>query len=139
MGTNAKLVSALNRTLDLAGTPIRIRYYSPVYDDVYDEATELIQSGTDLWTSGVVFPIKSVEGSNESVLMSQGKLIDSDKKLYVNGSLIFTSTDLSVDVQLGSPTGDLYSTIPDGGIVYETEASPVYKKQYIRRLTGSLV
>ncbi len=139
MGTNAKLVSALNRTLDLAGTPIRIRYYSPVYDDVYDEATELIQSGTDLWTSGVVFPIKSVEGSNESVLMSQGKLIDSDKKLYVNGSLIFTSTNLLVDVQLGSPTGNLYSTIPDGGIMYETESTPVYKVQYIRRLTGSLI
>jgi len=139
MGTNAKLVAALNRTLDLAGTPIRIRYYSPIYDDVYDEATELQQFGTDLWTRGVVFPIKSVEGSNESVLMSQGKLIDSDKKLYVNGSLIFTSSDLSVDVQLGSPTGDLYATIPDGGIMYETESTPVYKVQYIRRLTGSLI
>jgi len=139
MGTNAKLVAVLNRTLDLAGTPIRIRYYNPVYDDVYDEATELQQSGTDLWTSGVVFPIKSVEGSNESVLMSQGKLIDSDKKLYVNGSLIFTSTNLLVDVQLGSPTGNLYSTIPDGGIMYETESTPVYKVQYLRRLTGSLI
>ena len=139
MGTNAKLVAALNRTLDLAGTSIRIRYYNPVFDDVYDEATELVQSGTDLWTSGVVFPIKSVEGSNESVLMSQGKLIDSDKKLYVNGSLIFTSTNLSVDVQLGSPIGNLYSTIPDGGIMYETESTPVYKVQYIRRLTGSLI
>ena len=139
MGTNAKLVSALNRTLDLAGTQLRIRYYNPVFDDVYDEATKITQSGTDLWISGIVFPVHGKEGSTESVLMSQGKLIDSDKKLYVNGSLIFTSTNLSVDVQLGSPTGNLYTTIPEGGIMYETEASPVYKKQFIRKLTGSLI
>ena len=139
MGTNAKLVAALNRTLDLAGTPIRIRYYTPIYDDVYDEATEITQNGTDLWISGIVFPIHGKEGSNESVLMSQGKLIDSDKTLYTNGSIDFTGSANMVDIQLGSPTGNLYTTIPEGGIMYETEASPVYKKQYIRRLTGSLV
>jgi len=139
MGTNAKLVAALNRTLDLAGTQLRIRYYDTVYDDVYDEATEIIQSGTDLWVSGIVFPVHGKEGSAESVLMSQGKLIDSDKTLFTNGSINFTGSIHMVDIQLGSPTGNLYTTIPDGGIVYETEASPVYKKQYIRRLTGSLV
>jgi len=139
VGTNTKLVAALNRTLELAGTPIRVRYYNPVFDDVYDEATELQQSGTDLWTSGVVFPVRGKEGSNESILMSQGKLTDSDKTLFVNGSLMFNSSTLSVDIQLGSPTGNLFTTIEDGGIMYETEATPVYKKQYIRKLTGSLI
>jgi len=139
MGTNAKLVAALNRTLQLAGTPLRIRYYDTVYDNVYDEATDLLQSGNSLWISGVVFPIHGREGSQESVLMSQGKLIDSDKTLFVNGSIDFNSASQSVDIQLGSPTGNLYTTIPDGGIVYETEATPVYKKQYIRKLTGSLI
>jgi len=139
MGTNAKLVAALNRTLELAGTQLRIRYYSPVYDDVYDEATDLQQSGNDLWSSGVVFPVRGQEGSNESILMSQGKLTDSDKKLFVNGSLTFNSSTLLVDIQLGSPTGNLYTTIPDGGIMYETEATPVYKKLFIRKLTGSLI
>jgi len=139
MGTNTKLVAALNRTLELAGTPLRIRYYDTVFDDVYDEATSLIQSGTDLWISGIVFPIHAKEGSSESILMNQGKLVDSDKTLYVNGSIVFTSTSQSVDVQLGSPTGTLYTTIPDGGITYETEATPVYKKQHIRKLTGSLI
>jgi len=139
MGTNAKLVATLNRTMELAGRQIRIRYYTPVYDEVYDEATELIQSGTTLWTSGVVFPIRGREGSEESVLMSQGKLTESDKTIFVNGSTVFTGTDISVDIQLGSPTGNLYTTIPDGGIVYETEAIPVYKKQFIRKLTGSII
>lgn len=139
MVTNEKLVAALNRTIQLAGTQLRIRYYNIVFDDVYDEATSLVQSGEDLWISGVVFPIRGREGSTESVLLSQGKLIDSDKSLFVNGSIDFTGTSQSIDIQLGSPTGELYTTIPNGGIIYETEATPVYKKQFIRQLTGSLI
>ena len=139
MGVNDKLVKTLNRSIELAGTLIRVRYYDTVFDDVYDEATDLIQSGTSLWTSGLVMPIRGKEGSTESVLLNQGKLIDSDKKMYVNGSLLFTGSSLSVDVQLGSPTGDLYTTIPDGGEMWEAEGIPVYKKLFIRRLTGSLI
>ena len=139
MGVNDKLVKTLNRSIDLAGTPIRIRYYTNVYDDVYDEAVDLLQSGTSLWTSGLVMPIRSREGSTESLLLSQGKLIDSDKKMYVTGSLVFTGSSLVVDIQLGSPTGDLYTTIPDGGELWEAEGLPIYKKLFIRRLTGSLI
>jgi len=134
-----KLVQALNKTMQLAGTKLRIRYYDSIFDDVYDEATELMQSGTDLWISGVVFPVRGREGSTEGVLLQQGKLIDSDKKVFVNGSIAFTGGTQLVDVQLGSPTGNLYTTIPDGGIMYETNATPVYKVQYLRRLTGSLI
>ncbi len=139
MGVNDKLVKTLNRTMNLAGTPIRIRYYTQVFDEVYDESVDLRQSGVDLWTSGVVMPIRGREGSVESVLLSQGKLIDSDKKMFVAGSLVFTGSSLSVDIQLGSPIGDLYTTIPDGGEMWEAEGLPVYKKQFIRRLTGSLI
>lgn len=139
MGVNTKLVQALNRTIELAGTQIRIRYYNPIFDDTYDEAQATIQSGTDTWISGVVLPVNSREGSNDSVLLAQGKLVDSDKKLYVNGSVSFTGSTEMVDVQLGSPTGDLYTTIPDGGIIWEAEGLPVYKQQFVRKLTGSLV
>ena len=134
-----KLIYALNKTIKLAGTQVRIRYYNPVFDDVYDEATELIQSGSDLWTSGVVFSLNSREGSDESVLVQQGKLIDSDKKIYLNGSISLTGSIQLVDVQLGSPTGELYTTIPDGGIMQEVNGVPVYQKSFIRRLTGSLI
>ena len=139
MGVNSKLVAGLNKIIDLAGTQVRVRYFNPVYDDVYDEAVGLVQSGNTLWTSGVIFPINNREGSTDSVLLQQGKLIESDKKLYVNGSLAFTGSTQSVDVQIGSPTGDLYTTIPAGGIVQEAEGIPVYKVQFIRRLTGSLI
>jgi len=138
MGTNAKLVAALNRTIELAGTPLRIRYFTQTVGSVWDDEVSLAQSGTDFWTSGVVFPVRGREGSNESVLLQQGKLIDSDKKLFIGGSITFTSGSQMTDVQIGSP-GQLYTTIPDGGIMYETEATPVYKVQFLRRLTGSLI
>lgn len=134
-----KLISGFNRTIELAGTSIRIRYYDPVYDETYDEETELIQNGADVWISGVVLPINRREGSTDSTLMQQGKLIDSDKKIYVNGSVAFTGSTQLVDIQLGSPTGDLFTTIEDGGITWETNGVPIYKKQFIRRLTGSLI
>ena len=137
MGINNNLVLARNKIFDIAGTQIRLRYYDPVYDDVYDEATGLVQSGNNLWTSGIVFPVKS-DGSDESVLMSQGKLTNTDSRLYVNGSLSFAGSIHMVDIQIGSPTGDLYTTILDGGITWDAEGTPVYKKQFIRRLTGSL-
>ena len=139
MGVNAKLISALNRTMELAGTQVRIRYYNAVYDETYDEAQMVIQTGSDVWISGVVLPVNSREGSNDSNLLAQGKLVDSDKKLYVNGSISFTGSTQMVDVQLGSPTGNIYTVIPDGGIQWEAEGLPVYKQQFIRRLTGSLV
>jgi len=139
MGTSKKFIQALNRTMQLVGTQLRIRYFTPTVGSVWDDETSLAQSGTSLWISGVVFPIRGREGSNESVLLNQGKLLDSDKKVFVNGSIAFTGSVYEVDVQLGSPTGDLFTTIPDGGQMWEAEGQPVYKKLYIRRLTGSLI
>jgi len=139
MGVQEKLIHALNRTIELAGTQLRIRYFDPTPGSVWDDETALAQSGNNLWTSGIVFPINAREGSTESLLLEQGKLIDSDKRLYVHGSLLFTGSTQLVDIQIGSPTGDLYTTIPDGGIRWEAEGQPVYKKEFIRRVTGSLI
>ena len=138
MSTHDKLTKGLNKVVNLVGVPIRIRYFGVTPGSVWDDEVDLAQSGTSLWTSGVVFSLNTREGSFDSVLLKQGKLIDSDKKIYVNGSLLFTGSIQSVDIQIGSPTGELYTTIEDGGNVKEVEGLPVYKKQFIRRLTGSL-
>lgn len=138
MGVQEKLVQALNRTIELAGTQIRLRYFSSTVGSVWDDERTLSVSGT-VWTSGVVFSLNTRQGSSDSVLLQQGKLIDSDKKIYLNGSLITNGSINSVDIQIGSPTGDLYTTIEDGGNIKEVQGLPVYKKQFIRRLTGSLV
>ena len=140
MGIHNKLIQTLNRTIELAGTPIRIEYFGQTLGSVWDDEVTYAKSGTSLWTSGVVFPLNTKEGSTDSVLLSQGKLINSDKKLYTNGSLAMTGSINAVTILLGSPTGELYTTIPEGGVVWEAEASPVYKVSYIRRLTtGSLI
>ncbi len=133
------LAAGFEKTLSLAGKPIRIQYFEGTNGSVYDEPGTLAQSGTDVWVSGAVFSLKNRQGSEDSVLLEQGKLQDKDKKLYVNGSINFAGVDQTVKVQLGSPTGDIYSTIPLGGKAPEVSGDKIYKKQYIRFLgtTGS--
>lgn len=132
-----KLIAGLNKAISLAGVPIRIRYYTTVFDDVYDESIRYIQSGTDIWTSGIAHPVTSMRGTTESLLVEQGKLIESDKKLYLSGTPL-TGSNLTIDIQLGSPTGEMYTTIEPGAITWNAGID-VYVKQYIRRLTGSLI
>ena len=63
MGVNSKLVSALNRTIELAGTQLRVRYFDMIPDDIYDEPVNLLKSGADIWISGVVLPVNTRQGS----------------------------------------------------------------------------
>lgn len=127
------------KAIQLTGRPIRIQYFTQTTGSVYDDSGTLVQSGTDLWISGAIFPLKNREGSEDAVLLEQGKLQDKDKKLYVNGSIDFAGIDQTCKVQLGSPTGEVYSTIPLGGKAPEISGDKIYKKQYIRFLgtTGS--
>ena len=138
MGAYTNLVAGFNRIVELGGNQIRIRYFNITPGSVWDDEVTLAQSGSSLWTSGVVQSLNTRQGSSDSVLLQQGKIIDSDKKVYVGGDILFNGSVQSVDVQIGSPTGELYTTIPDGGVVKEVEGLNVYKKQFIRRLTGSL-
>ncbi len=133
------LIGGFNRIMDTAGGQIRVRYYTQVVGSVWDDETTLTLNST-LWTSGIIMPLNTRQGSEESVLMEQGKLIDGDKKIFTAGSLTFTSGTLQVEVQLGSPTGEKYTTIELGGTAPEVENTKIYKKQFIRRLTtGSLL
>lgn len=132
---SAGFVNAINKI----GRPIRLQYFTQTTGSVYDDSGTLVQSGTDLWISGAIFPLKNREGSEDAVLLEQGKLQDKDKKLYVNGSIDFSGIDQTIKVQLGSPTGEVYSTIPLGAKAPEVSGDKIYKKQYIRFLgtTGS--
>jgi len=137
MTVSDKLISALNRTLDIAGTKIKIQYYTQTVGSVWDDEITYAQSGTDYWVSGIVFPVRGIKGSTEAVLLEQGKLINSDKRVYVQGDVQFNGSLFDTIVQIGSPNGDLFSTITDGAEMWETNGTPVYKKQYVRRMTGS--
>ena len=140
MTFQSRLSSGFVRLLNQAGNQIKVEYFDTVFDDVYDEEVNtngFVLSGT-LWTSGIVLPVNTRRGSEDAVLLEQGKLQEKDKKLYVNGSLDFVGIDQVVKVTLGSPTGDVFSTIPLGGIKYDALGIDVYKRQYLRLLpTGS--
>ena len=127
------------------GQQIRFRYFNTGWGagSYYDDDVTLTVSGGDYWTSGVILPITSPQGSSEAILVEQGKLLTNDIKLYVQGS-INTSGALRIGLGsngAGSPvpiTGE-YSIISQGVSKWDVNATPILKKLYIRRLlTGSL-
>ena len=78
-----------------------------------------------------------MEGTQDAVLMQQGKLLNNDRRLYVAGSV---DTSGLWKLGIGSPTGDEYSLATDGGVTaWSIADTDIYKKIYLRRLTnGSL-
>lgn len=140
MSTADRLSGGFDSLMDKAGKPITIKYFSHVTGSVWDDETTLTEiAGSQLATSGIVMPISNKFGSEDVNLLEQGKLRAQDQKLYVNGSLDFTGvgSNLSVKIVMGT---DSYTLVPLGGIPYEVENTPIYKKSYIRLLNnGSLL
>lgn len=137
MSVKNGLAAGFSSIISKAGLPIRIRYFTQSYDDVYDDSVVLTQSGTDLWTSGIFMPISTSRGT-DFLLLEQGKIDNSDSKLYANGSLVIIRDDLQAKITIGSPGID-YSVLSDGAITHQVEGVNIYKKVYLRKLTGSLI
>ncbi len=135
----SKLAIGRNKIIQKAGETFRLRYFSVTTGSVWDDERTLIISGIDLWASGIVLPISLNRGSSDSILVEQGNLIPADKKIFVNGSVLFTGSELTLKLQIGSPNGDEYEYIQPGGITNAWSDTPIYKKVYFRYLpTGSL-
>lgn len=94
----------------------------------YDDATIQTLTGSQT-VSGLIFPIKSAQGSEEALLLEQGKLLTQDKLLYV-GSLN-TSGNLLIEVQ-----GDKYAIIPDGIHQWTAANDTIYNKIFLREALG---
>ena len=135
-----RLAAGLSKIIDRAGVPIKVAYFTSTIGSVWDDDVTLTQSGTNLWTSGVILTIDATRGSWDSVLVEQGKLIDGDVKLFTHGSLLVTGSELQVRIMVGSP-GVEYSTIPEGAIAPEVQGTRIYKKVYLRQVgnCGSLI
>ena len=140
MGLKEDLSNGMMKIIETAGTPMRIQYFTQTAGSVWDDDTTLAQSGTDLWTSGVVLPINAHFGQSEGLLVEQGKLLSNDQKLYMHGSVLSVGSEFKFKVGMGSPIGGEYSLVGPAIIAPEVESTPIYRKVYIRRLTnGSLV
>ena len=143
MTVSSQLLNGLSKLFQKAGTQISVTYYLQTTGSIYDEGDSLAKSGNTVWTSGIVFPLDP-KSSVDGVLMQQGKLADGDIKLYVTGSLILGTNQDSIGsllytkVGIGSP-GVFYTLIPVGGVPMEVESIKIFKRGFIRRLTGSLL
>ena len=136
MSIKDSLQVGLNGLIQRTGLQIGITYYTQVVGSVWDDESVLTVSGNTLWTSGIILPV----GQADAVLVQQGKLLDSDQRLYTHGSLSFVGSEMQVEVQLGSrtTTDEIYTMVP-GGINPQVEDVRIYKKVFIRKLTiGSL-
>jgi len=140
MSLKDDLANGFRRIVETAGTPMRLQYYTQVAGSVWDDNTTLIQSGTDLWTSGIVLPINTNTGQAGGLLVEQGKLLSDDQKMFMHGSLISVGSEFKFKVGLGSPISEEYSLIGPAIIAPQVEATSIYRKVFIRRLTnGSLI
>lgn len=97
----------------------------------YDDDTTQSVTGS-VTTSGLVFPVRSRFGSEEALLLEQGKLKTSDKVLYTGS--VNTSGNLLLDIN-----GANFAIIPQGIHRWEVTDSTIYNKMFIREsTTGSL-
>ena len=99
----------------LYGEVVRIRYFTPSGADAnYDDEVTLIRSGNDTYTSGIRYPIKATRGSHTALLLEQGRIQQSDTKLYIPGD-IQTSGIVRVGFGGNPPNGtNEYSIIEEG-------------------------
>jgi len=112
-------------------TTVNIISYTFIDTD-YDDEVQQTQTGS-IAVSGLIFPIKSTQGSSEALLLEQGTLLTEDKMLYTG------SVNVSGNIIVELNSGEYYSIIPDGIQSWETSGSIIYQKMFLRRnLAGSI-
>ena len=121
------------------GDLLRLKYYTRTLNaGSYDNDFVLAQSGANFWASGIVQPITSATGTFDNFLLEQGRILMSDKKLFIQGTIL---TSGIIKIGIGSPTPSReYGIINDGIFSNLINGSAVFKKIYCRALpNGSLI
>lgn len=125
MGIKTILDNGISKIMNVAGNEVNVNLITYVFNDSdYDEPTHKSINGS-VALSGLVFPVKSKEGSTEAMLMEQGKITYSDKVLYT-GSVNISGNQF-IDIN-----GINYTIIPDGVMTYSVGGETVYNKFFIR-------
>lgn len=132
MDINTTMQNGLSNIFKIGGLTSNITFISySIPTDGYDDDTTQSVTGS-VTTSGLVFPVRNKFGSEESLLLEQGKLTTSDKILYVGS--VNLSGNLLLDIN-----GNKYGIIPNGIQTWDVAGSTIYNKIFIRKsTTGSL-
>lgn len=132
------LTDGFNYMNRVGGRPLRIRYYTEFLGGIYDDDRTLTQSGNDLFTSGVIQEINTEKGSDDAVLMQEGRLKYGDRKVFI-GSQIQTSSGarvLTIALSGASSVEVVYRDITLGVHSGEFFGQDVWKKVYLRQTDG---
>ena len=132
MAINSFLEAGINKIMNIGGLSITVNILSYTFSSgSYDDDVVKTLTGSFI-TSGLLFPIKSKFGSEESLLLEQGKILTKDKVLYT-GSVNISGNQI-IDIK-----GDKYTIIPDGIQSWDCAGSTIYNKMFLRHtITGSL-
>lgn len=129
-----------NNVVDSYGELFRLKYYSASGASTgYDDNVVLTQSGTNVWTSGMIFPFgNGNKGNSEATLIEQGKLKYDDSIIYFKGAVSLSGA--AVKIGIGSPVEEEYMLLEDGSEEYKVNNQIVYKKIFARVLNaGSFI
>lgn len=139
MVTASQLRADVEQTINDGGVQVRFRYFTGSGASFgYDNYSNLTQSGSDVWTSGLHQPLTSQSDneSSQAQFQEQGYLKHGDSRLYVLGDVIISGT---LKIGIGSPVREEYQIIEGGVKSWPVQGVDIYHKLYIRKLTnGSL-
>ena len=136
----SELQADFNNLVNSRGQIIRIKYYTQTIlgaGSYYDDQISLSQSGSNLWTSGIIQSIGGKTSSDEALLMEQGKILMGDKRLYIAGSL--STSGAAIKIGLGSPPSEEYRITEAGVDSYSLMGADIYKKVFVRILTNGSI
>ena len=132
MGIKTILDNGMDFIMKNGGLTTDVNIISYTYNESdYDEPIFQTVTGSNV-VSGLIFPMKTIQGSQEALLLERGQLLTQDKILYVG------SVNVSGNILLTINNSD-YTIVPDGIQTYEVNGSIIYNKIFIRKsITGSL-
>ena len=127
----------ISQTIKEFGELCRLKYYSYSFSGADFDSAFLSASGNALWIYGF---IQNINRPNDFEYLAQGRIQQSDSKLYVCGSLDLTPTNGQIKIGIGSPIKMEYYTLQQGCSVYSLNGSDIYTKSFIRVLNnGSFI
>ena len=134
-------ITASGLRLDVAkaisyGSNCRFKYYNRNYPGggSYYDTGSLVQSGTDLWTTGLFFPVGQ---SQNPYHYAEGEVDRGDAHLFVLGTVNVSGL---WKAGIGSPPRKEYSLIENGVQEQRIADQVVYYRLALRVLpTGSLI
>lgn len=134
------LTDGLNYVIKIGGQPMRIRYYDDsTIGSVWDDERTITKSGADLYVSGIIQTVNTAKGSSDAFLVEEGRILYSDSKIFIGGSIQTTSGTRIFTIGPSGTADLVFREISPGINVPIYQGIDTMKAVYLRLLAnGSL-